>query len=152
MDIVVQLRTNFRIIEGFDANNLTRAVYSSLAKKLRYLSKFELKKLHRNATFTEPNTEMQFHLYKNEPPSRRVLFTDVKGRDQTMESRLEKYKAIQRKLDYANIIYRNVMIWYKKVAYELSVKRKLEEAQANLARINAHNDDDDEYAKYGAVK
>ncbi len=152
MDIVHQFKNTKQrgFIEGYDANQLTRAIYSALAKKLRYCSKFELRKLHKNKTFTEPNTEMQFHLFKNEPPSRKTMFTDVKGRDQTMDSRLEKTKAIQRKLDFANIIYRNVMVWWKKVSYELSIKKKLAEAQANLAKLNAHNDDDDEYAKYNS--
>lgn len=53
-------------------------MYLALARKLRFLQKEHLEKLHFNPSFNIPGTEMRAALHILEPPPRQFLIQEVR--------------------------------------------------------------------------
>lgn len=134
--------------QSIDTSKLTTAVYSSLAKKLRFLDRNILEALYSNPSFVVHNSEMQISLFELCPPPRHLLLVDVKGKNEKVLSRLEKSNILNQKLHQAQIIYAKVMVWYEKVKYKRSIERALKQAEEKMHKINTHNEEDDIYSKY----
>lgn len=128
-----------------DASTLNEAVYYAVARKLKYLDKEQLKKLHHNPSFNVPRSQMRYSLHLLQPPSRQSLLKDVKTQDARLQARLEASKKAERRIEASLTIARYMDNWFRKTRERNAILKSLEEVQRREDAANAHNVEDDEY-------
>lgn len=109
-----------------DAARLNSAVYSAVAKKLRFMTAAQLTALHDNPSFNIPATEMKDSLHVLQPPARTLLVGKIKDSSAGIAPRLEQSRALNRRMQASRVIFHVTLRWMREWQKEREFERAME--------------------------